>query len=544
MREGRSLMPSLPLFQSEVELALGFFDNLRLPDVPGMPTMRDAAGDWFREIVAALFGSRDPETNTRYVEEIFALVAKKNSKTTYGAGLMLTALLMNIRPRAEFLFIGPTQAIADLAFSQAAGMVEADEALQTRFNVSGHIKEIQDLVNGAKLKVKTFDVNVLTGPRPAGVMLDELHLLGKNPAAAKVIRQLRGGRQATPEGFLVFTTTQSDEPPAGAFREELMAARAIRDGRHKAPSLPILYEFPEEIATDEEAWKDPKVWPMVMPNLGRSLRIDALLRDFESEKLKGIGAVKLWASQHLNIEIGIALRSDQWKGVRHWEKQADTSLRDLDELLARSEVCTIGIDGGGLDDLLAVVVVGREKNTRRWLVWTHAWCVRDVLDDRKEIAPRLLNFEQQGDLTIIDDLPDDLDELIDVIVRVRDAGLLPEKAGIGLDPAGVGAIVDALAEKDFTEEDYVGISQGWTLNGAIKSAERKLKDGTLIHAGQPIMAWCASNAKVEPRGNAITITKATSGAAKIDPLMALFDAVSLMARNPAPPGGQAEIYIL
>ena len=36
--------------------------------------------------------------------------------------------------------------------------------------------------------------------------------------------------------------------------------------------------------------------------------------------------------------------------------------------------------------------------------------------------------------------------------------------------------------------------------------------------------------------NAITITKQASGTAKIDPLMALFNAVSLMALNPAGAG--------
>jgi hypothetical protein len=42
-------------------------------------------------------------------------------------------------------------------------------------------------------------------------------------------------------------------------------------------------------------------------------------------------------------------------------------------------------------------------------------------------------------------------------------------------------------------------------SGAIKTAERKLADRTLVHGGQALMTWAVSNARVEPRGNAIVI---------------------------------------
>ena len=105
---------------------------------------------------------------------------------------------------------------------------------------------------------------------------------------------------------------------------------------------------------------------------------------------------------------------------------------------------------------------------------------------------------------------------------------------VGLDPFGVGAIVDALAEVGIAGNDrVVGITQGWKLTGAIKTAERKLADGTLVHGGLGLMAWAVGNAKVEPKGNAIVITKQASGTAKIDPLMAAFNAVALMAITPS-----------
>ena len=45
------------------------------------------------------------------------------------------------------------------------------------------------------------------------------------------------------------------------------------------------------------------------------------------------------------------------------------------------------------------------------------------------------------------------------------------------------------------------------------------------------MSWAVSDARVEPKGNAINITKQASGTAKIDPLMAAFNAIEWMAES-------------
>jgi phage terminase large subunit-like protein len=534
IRERRPLIPSLPLFESEANIAVSFFDALKLPDVPGTPLLRDAAGDWYRDIVRAVFGSLDPETKERQIREAFALVPKGQSKTSYSAGLMVTALLMNFRPRAEMLFVGPTQAIADLAFGQAVGMIEADPQLRKRFVPREHTKEIIDLLFNAKLKVKTFDLTILTGPKPVFVLVDELHLLGKNPHASKVLRQIRGGLEKNPEGFLLIITTQSDEQPAGAFKDELMVARKIRDGAMSGRMLPMLYEFPPDIAKDPVKWQDPANWSMVMPNLGRSMWLPSLTKDWESEREKGEHAIRVWASQHLNIEIGLGIHTNRWAGALDWEMAAEGGLT-LETLIERSEVITGGVDGGGRDDLLSLVFIGRDKVTQQWLQWSRSWVDQIALERRKEVAARLEGFRDDGDLVIVDVVGDDIEDLADTVAQVEESGKL---AGIGFDPAGIGMIIDALSVRGISGTDrIIGVSQGWTISNAIKTVERKLADGTLVHCGQEIMAWAVGNARVEPKGNAITITKQVSGSGKIDPLAATFNAATLMARNPAPIGG-------
>jgi len=276
---------------------------------------------------------------------------------------------------------------------------------------------------------------------------------------------------------------------------------------------------------------------MVNPNIGYSVDRGFLEREMRKAENDGEASVRGFLAKHLNVEIGLALRSDRWVGADFWEAAGDSSLT-LESLLDRCEVVIIGIDGGGLDDLLGLAIIGRERDTGRWLHWGHAWAHKIALERRKEIAPALLDFQKAGDLTIVARPGDDVAAVADIICRVRDAGLLPEKMGIGVDAAGINDIVNELVSTDrgLTMDHIVAVSQGWKLNGAIKTTERRIAGGEMIHGASPLMAWSVSNCRVEDRGNAISVTKAASGKAKIDPVMAIFDAVTLMSLNPAAPG--------
>lgn len=533
LREGRPLVPKLPLWDDQAERAVAVLKKLRLYDVPGTPTMAEAGGEWFFDVVRALFGSVHPETRQRMIRELLLLVPKKNNKTTGSALLMLTALLLNVRPRAKFLLLGPTQDAAELAFAAAKGAIDLDDVLTAKLHAREHLKRIEHRRTGAALEIMSFDPAVLTGQKPAGMLIDELHECAKMNKAASALRQLRGGMVAYPESFLVMITTQSEEPPRGVFREELIQARQIRDGAKRGDLLPVLYEFPEAMQRDESVWMDPTNWHMVNPNWGRSIDAARLRELYAKEVDKGPAGVRAWASQHLNVEVGVALHTDRWAGAVYWERRTDPTL-DLQEILRRSDVVTVGIDGGGQDDLLALAVLGRERDTRRWLLWVRAWAHVDLLELRKAEASRLLGFVDDGDLVLVEDLVAANAELAAVVQEVDASGLLSQ---VALDVYGPTDAQDALADVGIEgEEKVVGVRTGWMLNGATKTMETRLASGTLVHASQPLMSWCVGNAKVVVAGNAITITKQAAGLAKIDPLIAAFCASALMVRNPQPAG--------
>lgn len=539
LKAGQSIIPP-PIFQAQADEALAIFKQLKIVDAPGSPTFGEACAQWVFDVVASIFGAYDAESGRRLITEWFICLPKKNSKSTIAAGIMMTAIILNWRQSAEFAILAPTIEIANNSYAPARDMVQKDEDLDALMHVQTHIKTITHRDSGAMLKVVAADSNTVGGKKSVGTLIDELWLFGKQPDAENMLREAIGGLASRPEGFVIYLTTQSDDPPAGVFKQKLQYARDVRDGKIVDPGfVPIIFEHPPEMVASKEHLLVENLG-MVNPNLGFSVDRQFLEREFGKAKNDGEESFRGFLAKHGNVEIGLGLRAGRWAGADFWEGQALESLT-LDELIDRSEIATVGIDGGGLEDLFGLCILGRERGTGRWLAWTKAWAHPSVLERRKSEASRFHDFEKDGDMVIVDRVRDDIEQVAEIVAKVAAAGLLDRedtrKAAIGVDPSGLGDTLDALMEAGIEEEQIVGISQGWRLMTAIQTTERRLAGGELWHGGQPLMNWCVGNAKTTPKGNAVMIEKAVAGRGKIDPLMALFNAVDLMSRAPQVFGG-------
>jgi phage terminase large subunit-like protein len=558
---GESLIPFPPLFPDEANAALDLFRDLRIVDAPGSPMMSEACRPWLFDFVSTIFGAYDASTGRQLIRYFFLLISKKNAKSTGAAGIMLTALMRNFRESGEFYILAPTKEVANNSFAPARDMIKADEALSAILHPNDGMRTITHRNTGAFLKVVAADSETVSGKKTIGLFVDELWLFGKRANAGSMIREAMGGLASRPEGFAIFASTQSDSPPAGVFAQKLQEFRDIRDGKVRDPrSLGVFYEFPKRMIESGD-FKKPENFYVTNPNIDASVDREYLLDQLGQASRAGQADLNNFYAKHLNVQIGMNQRADGWAGAVVWERGIEIGLT-LDAILERCEVVTIGIDGGGLDDLLGVGLIGREKGSKRWLGWAHALISDIGIERRKANIEQYDQFEREGDLTKYTfgdfGLGASTDRLTEVAAIADIAGLRPEHrfndgityvialvkrvqalgllAQVGVDAAGIGAIVDALAEISVTQdaETLDAVRQGIALMGAIKTIEIKLADFSFRHGGGAMLKWCVGNLRVVPTPTAMRVARDESGYGKVDPVMALFNAGHLMSLNPEP----------
>ena len=208
-----SLIVCPPLFPEVAQDAWEMCSKFEMVDVVGQPLLGDVSLPWLRDFVLAVFGAEDPDSGRRHINEFLLMVSKKNAKSTVAAAIMLTALLMNWRQSAELLILSPTKEIADNSYKPIRDFIKADPELRDLLKVQDYFRLITHNETGATLKVVAADSDTVSGKKASFVFVDELHEFGKQAKASNMLLEDTGGLASRPEGFVIYATTQSDEPP-------------------------------------------------------------------------------------------------------------------------------------------------------------------------------------------------------------------------------------------------------------------------------------------------------------------------------------------
>ena len=505
------------------------FNKLRIADLLNTPSIAEIGDIWYKDFANAFFGSVDIEKRERLIQEFFVLIPKKNAKSTAAALIMLACLISNKYRGAEFALIASSKEVVANAFIPIREAIELDNNLKSFLKYSFDEREksgyVQDLRTGAVLKIVTPLMKTNQGKKWQGVLIDEIALWQDIKNSVSILNEISGNLVNKKDAFIIYLTTQSHEPPKGIFKALLEKARRIAKGGIdeilKNKFLPILYEFSDD-EIKKEYHKDPTKWHLVNPSLGISVDLERLKQMQIDAINAGAESEREFYAKYLNVEITVSTSGNFWKGADYWQ-QCEKRI-SLATVLDKSALLYIGIDGGGLDDLTGLAVLGLTASGE-WLVWCKAYCYQSALN-RAGLAVKLKDFEKKGEVFIADKLGDDSKQLTADIVDILSKGKVNK---IGIDPRGIGEILINLKNAGVNETLIEPINQGVSLQNAVVILERRLAQKEVIISQSDLMRFCVSNAVLEQRGDDYFLSKKSSQF-KIDPLMALLNCVALWER--------------
>jgi phage terminase large subunit-like protein len=487
----------------------------RLPIVEGQHAgqrIGEHAPPWERRLTRLIFGHTD-EQGLRVLRECFVCMAKKNAKSTYAAALALTKLLLDEEQKEQVVCLAANRQQAHIMFDAMASMVRADTALGARFEVVEYRHVITYAQTHSKVTALSAEMASTVGLNASLALIDELHLLGATPKGGKLVRQLRTGSVARKEPLLISISTAPVDSSEGIFEATNQKARRVIAGEEIDPRFfGWLCEVPADL--DPE---DPANWHWSNPSLGYTITTERLEAELESAR-SDPAALRDFRSQNLNIAPETSAGIDRWLSLVEWDAAADDTL-SLEAVLEEAFKIYIGIDRGGLDDLSAIVVLGKTADGK-FLIWSHQWLSRRGYEKRRTVNA-YDDFVAAGELTLFEDGAGDLAEIVEVARQATETGKL---SLTGIDSY---CAPDTLEGLNKIRVEVQSVPQGWKLTPAITWIERLLADGALKHSGTRLLRWNIANAVVTRQGNAVSISKATAvGSGKVDGVAALLDAAA------------------
>jgi phage terminase large subunit-like protein len=462
--------------------------------------------------LGSLFGWVHRRSGLRRFRTSYNEIPRKNGKSLEAAIVALYATFFDGEPGAEGYCIATKREQAKIVFNDCKKLVQSS-GLRSRVAVLMANLHRED--SASKLQPLGADADSTDGLNPSVLVVDEFHK-HKTRDMIDVMETATGARRQ-PINFQI--TTAGDEPLSPCGDQHDYACKIL-------DRVIVDETFFAFIAAADpgDDWTAEATWRKANPNYGVSV-LPADLRALATKAINMPAAAATFRQKRLNLWENATtpwLSIDGWRrGQSMWAYAAMTGER-----------CFVGVDMSSKIDLTAVVLLFPPTETRRsWRII--CWCLtpEDTLDERahRDRAPyrQWLEGERQYLRTNPGNRIDQ--DLVREIINA--AAKVYQIEAVGLDPWNVGNLVQHLQTDGF---EVVEIPQNvGQMSAPSKDFEADVLDGLVDAGGNPLLAWCVSNAVVQrdTKDNIYPIKKRSRG--RIDPVIA-----ALLARKLA--GGPVE----
>lgn len=522
--------PTCP-FRFEIEHAERFFrfaEKLRhyKGEWAGQP-IRLTPFQQFR--LGSVFGWRQKANGLRRFTTAYNELPRKQGKSLEAAIIAIYATFFEGEPGAEGYCLATKEKQAtDVVFRDIKRLIQSS-ALREKLTVQ--VKNIHRDDLAQKLEPLGSDSDTLDGLNPHVIITDELHAF-KTRGLLDVMESATGARRNP----LHYQITTAGDDPVSVCGDQHEYACKILDGIF------------EDVATDaffcciahadlEDDWLDERTWRKANPHADVSVSMEDMRKLALKAKHMPSAAAE-FQQKRLNWWVNQSapcLSLDGWRrGQSRW---------DENDLL--HEPCYLGVDLASQLDLCALALLfppcpGRDK----WRVISRIWTPEETLGERalRDRAP-YDQWAREGWLIASPGASLDHEDVRQAIVEARSRFDIQQ---IGFDPWHASSVIKNLVSVDgFAETEVIAVPQTYAgMSAACLAVQAEIASGLVDARGCPVTAWAVSNVVDQRDGkdNCMFTKKKSRG--RIDPVIALTIARSLVLRRAVQPEASYQMFVM
>ena len=451
-------------------------DNLcafieRLPHVKG-----PLAGEpirlepWQVFILTTVFGWIKADGNRRF-RRSYIEVPRGNAKSTLSSALALYMLAADGEGGAEVYSLATTRDQARIVFGDAQTMARQSAGFRARFGVGVGAHNMHVMASGSKFEALSAEGSTLDGLNIHFGCVDELHA-HKTRTVYDVVETGTGKR----DNSLLWVITTAGSNRSGICYEVRTFVTRLLDGVFEDDSqFGIIYGLDE---TDD--WITEESLIKANPNWGVSVRPEVLL-PLQAKAMQLPSAVNNFKTKHLNEWVNA---DTSWMDMRAWDRCANPSLT----LAAYAgQPCWIGLDLASKVDIAALVLVfAHLEIDGAYAVFGRYYLPEDTVHANGN--SQYQGWMNAGRLTVTPGNVIDFGwietDLIDFVSR-------HSVQAVAFDPFQA----TQLSTRMMSEGMPMIEVRPTVLNFSepMKTLEALVLQGKLIHDGDPVLGWMASN---------------------------------------------------
>jgi len=520
---GEELLKQLDLLISDLDNSRYTFDetpgNLRVDFIEtfckhtkspfnGQPFILEL---WEKAIIQIAYGFKIKETGLRRFNEVILLVARKNGKTTFVAGIDLAEFFLS-KGGVDIVCASNTSEQANILFEEINNMREQSPSLSNEKRSKKNIFFIYSPKTKNKIKKLSAQSRNKDGYNIEVGCIDEVHEM----TDSKVYDSIKQS-QSTKKEPLIFIITTEGTTVGGFLDNKLEYCRKMLKGEIQDERvLPWLYTQD----STQEIYDDKKTWIKSNPSLG-IVKTKSYLDDVMNKSKNDHSTRVTMLCKDFNIK---QVDQGAWLSFDDLNNELKYDINYL-----KNSYAIGGVDLSSTTDLTAAVLLVQKKDDNRKYVIPHFFMPSEVL--KKRIDEDNVPYDiwvKRGFITLTGGSQNDFSLVTAWFMKmIQEYQIRP--LWVGFDPWNSQYWIKEMEDLGFNMEK---VRQGiYSLSEPMKQLEADLKNNSLIYDNNPILKWCLSNtqAKVDLNGN-IQPSKLNSKYKRIDGTVALIIAYAVLNR--------------